>query len=305
MLNIKELAEKILTDLMGNSPIHDVLLQLKLIASVKGDSDLLLWITHELGGYEGKPPQYRILSSRLMVEVAVSYAGMRTIDFPVEMIKEVAIRERLSNMPIHNPIAEIEKMCEDTSGAGSVEMSVPVQIYRYFSGYIRGAVQRAYQLVPKAALSQIVVSVKSILIDYLLTLGKEEDINFNTFIINNQKMMDKSITINAGIYNAGDGTVNAQGATTVVGDKNFIVEGNKEELLDILAQIDELALPTQPNPDYQEISKEIKEELKKETPSKKLLKRCFQLIPTFLANVGTGIIANKLTPLIASAIALL
>ena len=305
MLDSSKLVEKIASDLMSDRPVSEILLQLKLLASVKGDSEMLKWVTLELEGYEDKPPDYRILPSRLMVEVAVPYAGSRVVDFPIEVIKIQAIRDRLSNMPIHNPISEIEQLCRGKDEGGSIEMPVPVHVYRSFSGFIRGSVQRAYQSVTKAALAQVIVSIKSLLIDYLLALGKEEDINFNAFINNNQKMIDKSVTINAGIYNAGDGTVNAQGATTVVGDNNIIGEGNKEELLKILAQIDELAASAQLNPEYKEVSNEIKEELKKQTPANNLLKRCFQLIPTFFANVGAGIIANKLTPLIASAIALL
>ena len=63
MLNFKKLAENILTDLMNNGSISDILLKTKILASQKGDKELLEWVNHELEGYEEKPPKYRILNS--------------------------------------------------------------------------------------------------------------------------------------------------------------------------------------------------------------------------------------------------
>ena len=91
--------------------------------------------------------------------------------------------------------------------------------------------------------------------------------------------------------------MNAQGATTVVGNNNIITVDNKAKLLRILTEIDKLAA-AQPNEEYDEISKEIKDELQSEVPKKGLLKRCFQAIPTILTGIGTGIAANALSPLI-------
>ena len=69
MLNFKELAENILTDLLNNGSISDILLKTKIFASKKGDVGLLEWVTRELEGYENKPPKYRILNSGLKVDV--------------------------------------------------------------------------------------------------------------------------------------------------------------------------------------------------------------------------------------------
>ena len=111
------------------------------------------------------------------------------------------------------------------------------------------------------------------------------------------------ITINAGIVNTGSGNVDAKGATTVVGDGNILSNENKQELLKLLAEIDKIAAE-HPNSEYEEVSKEIKDELEK-GGSKHKLKRCFQAIPSILTSIGTGIVANLLTPLVSSALALL
>ena len=301
MLNFKELAENILTDLMNNGSISEILLKTKIFADKRGDKELLEWANHELEGYEEKPPKYRILNSGLRVVVHVPYQGIARIDFPVDMIENDNARERLSNIPFFSPIGEIENLCNNTESDGRISMKVPVFAYRYMNSFINGDIQDAYQYTTPAAVSQIIVSVKSVLIDFLLKISNEEDINFNNFIKTNTQM----VTINnSGIMNTGSGEVNAEGATIVNGDNNIISADNKQELLRILAEIDKIAA-TQPNTDYDEASKDIKAELQKQQPDKKYLKRCFQAIPSFLMGVASSVAGNGLTSLINAALALL
>lgn len=302
MLNFKELAENILTDLMNNGSMSDILLKTKIFASKRGDKELLEWVTHELEGYEEKPPKYRILNSGLRVVVHVPYQGIARLDFPVDMIENDGARDRLSNIPFFSPIGEIENLCNNTDGDGRISMKVPVFAYRYMSGFINGDIQDAYQYTTPAAVSQIIVSVKSVLIDFLLKVSNEEDINFNNFIKTNPQM----ITINnSGIMNTGSGDVNAEGATIVNGDNNIICTDNKEKLLKILAEIDKIAAAVLPNTDYEETVKDIKAELQKDKPQKNILRRFFSAIPTFLSGVGASVVANQLNPLVTSALALL
>ena len=117
--------------------------------------------------------------------------------------------------------------------------------------------------------------------------------------------MGNRITINAGIVNTGSGSVNAQGATTVVGSNNEINVENKNELLRIIKEIDKIAAEAGPITDHEEVSKDIKDELKKDKPANNFLKRCFQLIPSFLTGLSASVVANQLNPLITAALALL
>jgi hypothetical protein len=303
MLNFKELAENILTDLMNNGSISDILLKTKIFASKRGDKELLEWVSKELNGYEDeKPPKYRILNCGLKVDVFVPFRGTARVDFPIDMIEDENVRNRLSNLPFHMSISEIDNLCKDASNDGIIRMKVPVFAYQFLSEFINGDIQDSYQYTTTAAVSQILVAVKSVLIDFLLKVSNEEDINFNTFI----KMTPQMITINnnSGIVNTGDGDINAQGATVVTGDNNAIGADNKQELLRILAEIDKIAA-AQPNTDYEEVSKDIKAELQKEQPDKKVLRRFFSAIPTFLLGVASSAAGNGVTSLITSALALL
>ena len=301
MLNFKELVENILTDLMNNGSLSDILLKTKIFATKRGDNELISWISKELDGYGSeKPPKYRILNCGLTVDVFIPLRGTTCIDFPIDRINDDTIRNRLSSIAFLNPITEIENLCKDDSNYGLVKMKVPVDVYPFMSRFINGQIQDVYQYVTTAAVLQILTSVKSLLIDFLLKVSDEEQINFNSFIQTKPNM----ITIKAGIVNTGSGDVNAQGSTIVVGDNNIISEDNKQELLRILAEIDRIAA-SQSNSEYEEVSKDIKSELQKEKPEKKYLKRCFQLIPSFLIDVAASVSGNGLTQLIKSALDLL
>lgn len=304
MMNYKEFAESILSDLMGNVSLSDILLKMKIFASKKGDKELLTWISKELAGYENeKPPKYRIIPSGLKVDVFVPFRGTSRIDFPAEMIKDREVREKLLNLPFNNPIAEIESLCKEGTEDGFIHAKVHAYAYQFISEFINGDIQGATQFVTKASVSQIPVAVKSVIIDFMLKISNEEEIDFNTFIKSNSTM-STNINITAGILNTGNGVVNAQGSTNVVGENTIVNGDNKEELLKLIAEIDKMASVLQ-NAEYNEVSNDIRTELHKDVPSKSYLKRCFQAIPSILTGVGTGVVANGISPLVKAAIALL
>ena len=304
-MDYKELAENILSDIMNNRPLAEILLKTKIFASKRGDNELLGWVTKELEGYgDEMPPKYRFVSSGLKVIVYIPYVRTDSVDFPIDMIEDENVSNRLSKWGFQNPISEIENLCKNSEKDGRISTKVPVFIYQYIDKFINGDIQDAYQYTTPAAVSQILVSVKSVLIDFLLEVSKEEDIDFNTFIKNNPNMGNR-ITINAGIVNTGSGSVNAQGATTVVGSNNEINVENKNELFRIIKEIDKIAAEAGPNTNYEEVSKDIKDELKKDKPANNFLKRCFQLIPSFLTGLSASVVANQLNPLITAALALL
>lgn len=304
MIDFKQLAENILEDLMGKTPISDILLKTKIFASKRNDLDLLKWVSQELEGYNDAPPQYRILNAGLKVEVFVPFRGSARIDFPTDVIKRPDIRERLSHMPFHNPITEIENLCSCENESTTIQMRIPVAVYGVLKPFLNGEIQDSYQYVSKAAVNQIVVTVKSLLIDYLLRLSNDEDIDFNSFI-KSQSTMISNNNITAGIINIGDGTIHAEGATAIVGNNNTINNEQKEGLQAIVESIDRLADGLPDRHEYEEVSTEIKEELKKEKPKKSFLKRCFQAIPSILGNLSSDVIANQLQPYVSSAITLL
>ncbi len=239
MINYKELAENILSDLMGKTSISDILLKTKIFASQKGDDDLLNWVQKELGGYDDKPAEYRLLDSSVKVVVFLPFRGNTRVDFPIDIIPNQDVRNRLRKMAFYSPIAEIEEMTKTGDGLESLQCKVPVAVYSHFRPFIHGDIQDVYQCVSRAAASQIIVSVKSILIDYLLKISNEEDIDFNTFINDKQKSTMNIENFN-GIMQNGNGDLNAQNSK-IVSNNNTAVQSAKEELLQVVAEIEKMA----------------------------------------------------------------
>lgn len=305
MMDFKQFAENILDDLMGKTPISGILLKTKIFAAKRNDGDLLKWVSQELEGYDDAPPQYRILNAGLKVEVFVPFRGTARIEFPTDLIEQKGVGERLSRMPFHNSIAEIENLCANAADSTTLQMRVPVAAYGFMKPFLNGDIQDSYQYVSKAAVQQIVVTVKSLLIDYLLKISQDEDIDFTSFIKTKSVMITNNNNITAGVVNMGEGTIHAEGATTIVGDNNTINNEQKESLKAIAESIDRLVVGWADRSDYDEVSTDIKEELQKEKPQKSFLKRCFQAIPTILGSLSSDIIANQLQPHITSALALL
>ena len=57
--------------------------------------------------------------------------------------------------------------------------------------------------------------------------------------------------------------------------------------------------------DYKEISEELKTEIEKDSPSRNIIKRGLQAINGIASGIVSGVIANQVSPLVTSAIALL
>lgn len=304
-MDFKQLAESILQDLMGSSSITDVLLKTKIFASLRGDLELLAWINKELNGYESSDlPSYRNLSSGIKIQVFKPFQGYFSMNFNLSLIQNSSIRDIMSKMPFYSKLGEIEELVIGDDGDGIIARDLPLVGYGQIAKYIYGDLQQAQQYVSKAAVKQIVVSVKSILIDFLLKFNEEENIDFNTFVKSQPTMVTNNIT--AAVVNTGNGSIDASNTTNVVGDSNNVTLtfSCQRELLDIMDRIDRIASELN-EVKYSDISMDIRNELNNPSPSKKFLTRCFQAIPSVITGISTGVVANEITPLIEKALSLL
>lgn len=300
--NIKKLAESILSDITSDVSIANILLKTKVFAAKIGDKELLEWVELELKGYEQNPPEYRIIDAGVKVDIHRGFQEILGYTYPIDMVKEEKIRKRLSHIPVFNPITEIEEMGKNDD-SGTIHLDVPTWIWYHHMGHcINGDIQRAYQFGSLSAIRNILVSVKSLLIDYFLKISDNEDIQFSSLIKKNAVTNVTNIT--AGIVNTGAGNVTAGDVTTVIGNNNTINPQTANKLQEIIQKIDEI-MEAHDNEEYKELSADVAIELKKEVPSKKFLKRCFQAIGGLTSGIASGVIANQVTPYVAAALAML
>lgn len=300
--NIKKLAESILSDIISGVSIANILLKTKVFAAKIGDKELLEWVELELKGYDQNPPEYRIIDAGVKVDIHRGFQEVFGYTYPIDMVKEEKIRKRLSHIPVFNSITEIEEMGKNDD-SGTIHLDVPTWIWYHHMGHcINGDIQRAYQFGSLSAIRNILVSVKSLLIDYFLKISDNEDIQFSSLIKKNAVTNVTNIT--AGIVNTGAGNVTAGDVTTVIGNNNTINPQIANNLQEIIQKIDEI-MEAHDNEEYKELSADVAIELKKEVPSKKFLKRCFQAIGGLTSGIASGVIANQVTPCVAAALAML
>lgn len=300
--NIKKLAESILADITSDVSIANILLKTKVFAAKNYDKELLDWVERELKGYESNPPEYRIIDAGVKVDIHRGFQEVLGYTYPIDMVKEEKIRKRLSHIPVFNSITEIEEMGKKDD-SGTIHLEVPTWIWFHHMGHcINGDIQRAYQFSSLSAVRNILVSVKSLLIDYFLKISDNEDIQFGSLI--KKEPVANVTNITAGIVNTGSGMVSTADVTTVIGNNNTINPKTINDLHEIIERIDEIMKPHE-NEEYKELSADVTVELKKKVPSKKFLKRCFQAIGGLTSGVASGVIANQVTPYVAAALALL
>ena len=155
--DLRQLAESIISDLAQDLPITNTMLKAKVFAFKKSDKDLLSWIEHELVGYEGAPPKYRLLKAGVKVDIHRGFQEVQGFNYPVDMVKDENVRERLLHLPIHESISEVEELCSK-SDRRTIYLDIPTWIwYNHMGHCVNGDIQRAYQIASIASVKQIVV----------------------------------------------------------------------------------------------------------------------------------------------------
>lgn len=303
MNSLKQIAENIISDIMNNQPIANILLKAKIFATKKNDIKFLDWINNELKGYEDNLPDYRKLQAGIIVDIHRGFQMVTNFPYPIEMIKDKSIRKLIEVIPISVPISAVEDISKRDSD--TIHMEIPVNIwYHHMNHCISGEIQRAYRSTNISGVKNIIVAVKNIVIEYMLQYGDNENINFESIMESKQNeiVMHKT-TYNAAIVNTGSGNINATNTTNIVGNENTINAQTKEGLEEIMSQIKEI-LPSN-DPELKEIVLEIESEISQLTPKKSIIKRGLQAMKGLTQGITAGVIANKLPELITSALALL
>lgn len=295
----RQIAEVILSDIFNDVPVTSIFLKTKIYATQNKDDSLLEWVNNELGGYKDSLPNYRIIDSAVKVDVHRGFQQIIGYEYPIDLVKDDKVRDRLSHMPVHIPIAQIENL--SSKEEGTIRLDIPVCIWTNYMGHcINGEIQRAYQYADVAAVKNIISLIKSLLIDFFSKIKENNNLDFATIIKSKENIV---MNYNAAIINTGDGTVNASYFANVIGDNNTVVASAVAELMPILDKLNELI--GSDNKEYNEISEELKTELSKAAPNKSILKRGFQAIKGIVLSVSTEVLAGQITPLLEKAIAIL
>lgn len=166
------LVTEIIELLSSDKPnLQNALFKAQVLAHKLGEAELRQWVDWELKGYhpQAELPTYRVL--HVTVVGNVSNGGYRYTDQPLPLYHlSDELRDRLQVIRLFQSIAAIEQWARDDSDLSVV---IPPELYPALSqGLSNGfAVERAWRKNSIGAMLQLVVEVRSRLLEFALRVG--------------------------------------------------------------------------------------------------------------------------------------
>ncbi len=194
--------------------LSEALIKTKVLLHKIGHKDLVAWVNKELNGYEDDDdlPDYRIVEAQVLVNATNGAYEVRSHPVPLGHLEE-DYRNRLEKGIMPQSLAVIEEFTAKKEG--SLQSHIPMEMNGLLSknlanGYI---VQRAWCEIPMASASNILMQVRSRLLDFILELSGEFS-SANT----DEEIKDKASNFDAA--NLFNHTIFGDNTTIVVGSEN-------------------------------------------------------------------------------------
>ena len=205
---IEELAGK-------NAILTDILVKTKVLAHKLKNEELKSWIDCELKGYPEDPlPEYRIVDCQIIGTISNGF--QRAKNYPIPLIGlDAELREKMLTLRLYQSISTLDEFVRNKN-EGKMHMHIPPELYEYLSrdfdsGFV---IEYAKREIDRAHVLQILTTVRTKLLDFLLKLndelGDNEDISALTEGKSKQKV--------ASLFHS---TVFGDNTTIIVGDHNI------------------------------------------------------------------------------------
>lgn len=234
-----KLISDIINELMEYTiPISGPLLKTKVLATRIGSSELLNWVNGELNGYESNTPlpKYRKSQGNPIGNYVINNAVVSHASIPLAHLKKAELSS-LTEIVINDSIASVEQLINKKG----IKFSVPAKAKAYIEQSIIGLGNPYFQIlnmhleIPASFLTNILSTVRSKLLDFMLELEKTfdkqteiEDLKSKNTIIN--QIMKTTIHGNA------TGVVITGGSNNKTKAKIKIYKGDKEKLKSTLEE---------------------------------------------------------------------
>jgi hypothetical protein len=224
------LIQEIIDLLSSKSPsLENSLFKAKVLAHKLGETDLSQWVNSELTGYAGVDllPSYRIVSVTIMANI--SNGAYRYQDHPIPLAHiDKNLRERLQTTHLTQSVAVIEKWAKNESDLSVV--IAPEMYPKLSKGLGNGfSIERAWGKHSVGAMLQVIVEVRSRLLDFVLALSDKIPSEPDQ---NEIRKVSKEIGVKDIFRNAvfGNNTTIVVGDGTIQGVSNTVISHNFESL---------------------------------------------------------------------------
>jgi hypothetical protein len=151
--------------------LTDALLKTKVLLHRIGRQELAEWVNHELNGYPDaeQVPEYRRLPSQVLANAMNMAYQITGHPIPLGHLSD-SQRYDLQTTKMHQSLAVLEKFVQDKNGR--LQAPIPMEANGILgkglaNGYM---IQRAWCEIQTADVAQIVVQVRSRLLDFILQL---------------------------------------------------------------------------------------------------------------------------------------
>lgn len=229
------LMDEIIDELSSSEKsLTEALLKTKVLLHKIGHKELTEWINNELNGYSEKShlPEYRILPAQVLANAENVAYQFNAHPIPLSHLSKQQ-RESLENVRIYQSLAVLENFAKGTGRhfESPIEMEANALLSK---GLTKGTIiQRAWRQISKNDITQILIQVRSRLLDFVLDLHDEVGETPS-----DKDLKEKTSDIDAsGLFN---NAIFGDNATIVVGSHNkqqianHIIQGNFDTLANAL-----------------------------------------------------------------------
>ncbi|MBS1495000.1 MAG: hypothetical protein JST55_15930 [Bacteroidetes bacterium] len=237
-----KLLENIINKLMdSSSSVEDALLKTKVLATRIKNEKLLEWTTLELDGYKEEHllPEYRktiaiVKGDLVQGSQLTGMISLNGILVPIEFF-EKDIQWSLTNHHLLQGIKFLEDISNDDSESDSVVFTLPnivaakIEQYYHENGNPLLSVLRVYKRVSTSNIKQIISTIRSQLLTFMLKLEEQFgiEVEIKTLIENEKQIVN---IMKRTIITKGDGNVITVGNDNKIKVNTSIAKGNKKNL---------------------------------------------------------------------------
>lgn len=304
-MDVKALINSIIEDLTSNESISKIMFKAQAISFSLGVDEFSKWVHLEQNGYnkEDDIPEYRRTRCSAKVNLTQGFKRVTNLDVPVDAIPDKRAQEMLSYIYFSEPISELEILTKDSTSEGLLQETAPAYAYQKTQAIFPLAdIDMLWKVVNVTAALGVVEKVKSRMLDFFLQLDQKTQMGVDFDKLEGKKEAKQVLnqTIYASILHSGSGDVNV--SDSVVGNNANVtmnekdIEAVKRCLSDILSSKE-----LKDDKDAREEIAIIQREVKKEKPSRKIIKKSL----LFLKEVAVQTSASVCAQAIAAALSII
>lgn len=285
-MDVKTLIEEVLIDLGNNKSLTEVSSKIQIIVRLLGDDDLKKWYQAEfVSGYKDQDlPEYRISQA---ADIKADY--LRPQGFGVWKVSGQSVpvanlgSEKYGEIMTVRMTDTISSIIEYAKHPDHIAMSLSpyeCRLVQQVLGYAQ--IQSVHKELSPSTFQTIIDSVQGKIIEMFMDID-EKVFNGGLDIKSDRgkKEMHQVITnnITAGIYQSGNGVIDASGSTIAAQIDNALSHEATEQLRQLADNIESVAKDT--DKEFGEIAQDIvdiRDELNSRNPNRGFLKKSFKAL---------------------------